>query len=687
GNDTLIGRGGDDIYVMRSGDGQDVIDNVSGASVGDRDTIRYAPEFDVTALKVTQNGSGLLLDMGGGDSALLQNWFGSNQTLARQVNVEFAGTGALALRTQDSGPGTATGELIAATVAGATLSGNGGNDVLIAFDTSAGATGSTLLGGADSDLLLGKGGVDTLNGGLGDDTLSGGGSDDLFIVSAGEGRDRITDFAAGAGSEDVIDLQSHDSLFNLDAVLTRATDDGVDTTIALSSDDFLTLDGVLVSDLHADDFIFAELPIRAPVVTANEDVSVASGEFIALSDLFTITDPGDTVARYFFTDHTKTADSGYIAYADGTPVGNTIEFSSIDGMRFYGGVAGVVDDIQIQVQDSQGAWSGYPHNFITTTVGVNRAPVATANEDVSVASGEFIALSDLFTITDPGDTVARYFFTDHTKTADSGYIAYADGTPVGNTIEFSSIDGMRFYGGVAGVVDDIQIQVQDSQGAWSGYPHNFITSTAGVNVAPVATANEDVSVASGEFIALSDLFTVSDPGDEIARYFFTDHTKTADSGYIAYADGTPVGNTIEFSSIDGMRFYGGVAGAVDDIQIQVQDSQGAWNGYPHNFITTTAGVNAELQAANNDATSPDSDPVDAGNESTSGTGLVEDDKLFDFSAESTEPDAEGAGDYFIDVGTENTAETSEVIVSAGVAFEPVLPESSLIQPQDDLFAF
>ncbi len=69
--------------------------------------------------------------------------------------------------------------------------------------------------------------------------------------------DILKDFVAGAGSDDVLDLRGFESITTLDAVLAQASDNGSDVTLALGSDNFVTLEGVRLADLHADDFMFS----------------------------------------------------------------------------------------------------------------------------------------------------------------------------------------------------------------------------------------------------------------------------------------------------------------------------------------------------------------------------------------------------------------------------------------------
>ncbi len=188
----------------------------------------------------------------------------------------------------------------------------GGNDILIGgagndklygdvggFDRhvirgSAVAGDDELFGGAGDDQLYGdtngsilataRGGDDTLNGGEGNDLLYGDApgvastatrGDDTFIFDVNFGNDTIGDFSAGAGSQDVIELSGIQGLSSYTEVLAKAADNGTDTTMTLDADNSITLKGVLVSELHEDDFRFVQTGIEATadtlVGTVNHD--------------------------------------------------------------------------------------------------------------------------------------------------------------------------------------------------------------------------------------------------------------------------------------------------------------------------------------------------------------------------------------------------------------------------------
>jgi Ca2+-binding RTX toxin-like protein len=104
-----------------------------------------------------------------------------------------------------------------------------------------------IIANAASNVLEGKGGYDTITGGAGSD---------YFLENAGFGVDVITDFTAGAGTQDAI-VFNHTLFANFAAVMAAATQHGADTWITASNTEVLVLSHVLKTDLHSDDFQFS----------------------------------------------------------------------------------------------------------------------------------------------------------------------------------------------------------------------------------------------------------------------------------------------------------------------------------------------------------------------------------------------------------------------------------------------
>src|SRR5262249_27819370 len=140
-----------------------------------------------------------------------------------------------------------TGNDLANTITGAagddTLDGGAGNDTL-----NGGGGNDNLLGGSGNDTINGSTGNDVIDGGPGNDRLTGSGGTDTFVFHAGFGQDTVTDFAAGASSNDVIEF--HDGLFaDFNAVLAHATASGTSTVISVDATTSITLQHVTLASL------------------------------------------------------------------------------------------------------------------------------------------------------------------------------------------------------------------------------------------------------------------------------------------------------------------------------------------------------------------------------------------------------------------------------------------------------
>ncbi len=257
GNDYLAGSYGADTYVVRTGSGQDRMedwDNVAGRL----DTLKLedVPSTGLTALKVS--GSNLVLEYGNGDSFTIENHFinggqyaveqfqfSDGVTLtAEQLYAAYplqGGAGADTARlggqaetiamgagddrvysfggsdTVDGGAGhdyveAGTGD---DTVGGGDghdgVYGQEGNDVLdggAGDDRVQGGTGDDRVGGGDgADTLYGEDGADIMDGGAGNDYMDGSYGADTYVVRVGSGQDRIDDWDPTAGRIDTVKFE------------------------------------------------------------------------------------------------------------------------------------------------------------------------------------------------------------------------------------------------------------------------------------------------------------------------------------------------------------------------------------------------------------------------------------------------------------------------------------------------
>ena len=112
-----------------------------------------------------------------------------------------------------------------------------------------------VFGNAGDNIIVGNARANVIEGRAGYDTMTGGAASDLFIINPNFGVDVITDFQAGAGSEDALIFAR--SLFtSFDQVMANAAQVGADTWIGDGLGNTIVLSGVQIGTLHPNDFGF-----------------------------------------------------------------------------------------------------------------------------------------------------------------------------------------------------------------------------------------------------------------------------------------------------------------------------------------------------------------------------------------------------------------------------------------------
>lgn len=120
-----------------------------------------------------------------------------------------------------------------------------------------GGGGADFIYGRDGhDVLLGNDGNDTLYGNAGNDTLYGGAGSDKFVFGVGDGQDVVADGQFGAGAGDQVWLAAALGAANLTDVLAHSAQIGGDVVITFNGTTTMTLAGVSLAALNADDFVF-----------------------------------------------------------------------------------------------------------------------------------------------------------------------------------------------------------------------------------------------------------------------------------------------------------------------------------------------------------------------------------------------------------------------------------------------
>ncbi len=252
GNDSIIGHAGAD-YV-EGGSGADYINGLSNNDTllgGDgRDTIFGDSGFDLIfggeADDIINSGPGNdTVDGGSGNDNILSD---------RGNDVINGGTGNDRLISgdgNDSLEGNEGADLLRGGTGNDTVVGNENADILF------GGTGRDIVsGGNGDDVLDGSGGIDILLGGNGNDTLIGGFNADIFRFGNNFGNDVISDFEANNVAEriNLVTVTNITSFADLTANHLSSNSQG--DAVITDGANTITLNGVSVSDLNSDDFIF-----------------------------------------------------------------------------------------------------------------------------------------------------------------------------------------------------------------------------------------------------------------------------------------------------------------------------------------------------------------------------------------------------------------------------------------------
>jgi|GEM_PF-1452420 len=358
------------------------------------------------------------------------------------------------------------------------------------------ATGSAVYGDDGNDTLIGGPGSDVLYGGNGDDVLMGGGGNDALYGDAGNDIVRYS----GLASNYQITVLSTTSVRITD--LRSGSPDGTDTVYN-------------VEQAQWDDGSITYLPVDRPPVVTTANLTAYRGQVIALSSLFSVSDPdGDTIQQYQLWDATRDPSSGYFelngnAFSAGTVLNVPAALLS----QFYFVAGSVGDNLQIRAYDGKAwsvddsvAWSAF-------TITVVDAPPVVTTANINEPANTAVPLSSLFSVTDPdGDTITRYELWSGSSDPNSGhFVVNGVAKPARTVIDITAaqLAQTSFVSGT--VSNSLQIRAFDGT-AWSA-PDSATWSPFTVSITappPVVTAS-DVTLAADHMVALSSLFGVTTP--------------------------------------------------------------------------------------------------------------------------------------------------------------------------------
>ena len=165
----MHGGMGNDIYIWKTGHGNDTIDDDYGDNV-----LELGDGVDPKNIKIGRDSRDLYLLIGEtGEKIRIKDWYYKNQSQLSEIRFSD-GT-----RWSRNDVNAMT-PVLYSPEEGGTQTGFSTNDILV--------------GGAGKDFLYGNAGNDTLEGKEGDDYLDGGRGDDTYVWNLGDGNDTIYDY-------------------------------------------------------------------------------------------------------------------------------------------------------------------------------------------------------------------------------------------------------------------------------------------------------------------------------------------------------------------------------------------------------------------------------------------------------------------------------------------------------------
>lgn len=487
--------------------------------------------------------------------------------------------------------------------------GGSGSDTIIGN-----AIANVLKGGAGNDTISGGGGNDTLIGGTGVDILTGGDGADTFVFAAGDSspavgqHDRITDFTPGV---DHIDLTPMDANANTTAndsfhFLGTAAFNSVagalhyyydsargmtvvegDTNGDRVADFAIDLVGNLT--LSASDFVGVSAN-HAPIMTpVSSNVTASAHQSFAISSLFGATDPdGDTLV-YMINDSTTTAGHGHFV-VNGTVVPQATPYwvtqAQLAQTSYVAGMAGVADTLGMVAYDGQdysgnGVWS----KTVVTVSGTNSAPQMNLPDGASVitAPNQPIAISSLFTATDPDGDSLTYLINDtNTATGHGHFVVAGNVVPQGTPywVTQAQLAQTSYVPGTVGVTDTLGMVAYDGQVYSNGGVWSAVSVLADSPPQITFPNGSSVSVAGGQSLPIASLFSVTDADGDALTYLINDTNTATGHGHFVVA-GTVVPQGAPYfltqAQLAQTSYVPGTAGVADTLGMVAYDGK-AYSG-------------------------------------------------------------------------------------------------------------
>ncbi len=287
--------------------------------------------------------------------------------------------------------------------------------------------------------------------------------------------------------------------------------------------------------------------------------------------------------------------------AAGTPT--WVTQAQLAQTSYVAGTSGTSDDVRLIAYDGQAySGSGVWTKLTVNVTGADSPPQITlpSGSSVSEHDGVPLAVTTLFSASDPDGNTLTYMIYDATTTAGHGHFE-VNGTAVPQAtptwVTQAQLAQTVYVPGSIGTTDDVRMIAYDGQlysdsGVWS----KVLVTAADAPPQMSLPSGSIVSTIAGNPIPIGSLFSASDPDGDTLMYMIDDVTTTAGHGHFV-VNGTVVAQAtptwVTQAQLAQTTFVAGTAGSSDDVRMIAYDGQlysnnGVWSKVQVNGGALTA---------------------------------------------------------------------------------------------------
>lgn len=249
-----------------------------------------------------------------------------------------------------------------------------------AFELPASTAAQVLEGASGADRLVGGHGDDIIRGHAGDDVMTGGGGADTFILAAGDGHDRITDFASGT------DRLFFDGI-SPDSVKASAT--SVDGASGLMLTYGPGNDSVFLAGVHSlqqGDLVFSNPDAAAPLAAPMAAWVAPEASIGTPATHLNFGTGADTLTLRISQDYWQGA-AQYMVLVNGKQYGGIISAQALHGSGTYDEVNihgnwGTANSVMVAFLNDAWGGEGKDRNLYVEGMSLNGNEIAGANADM-----------------------------------------------------------------------------------------------------------------------------------------------------------------------------------------------------------------------------------------------------------------------------------------------------------------